>query len=108
MAKQAVAPPPIDADVPTLVDWLELSAFTDARQVGRLDDIDAAFAILQEEKPQNDGDASAEDEDRRSQIEAEINLRNETLATAYPFELTDDGEELVFKPKDRRTSISFF
>jgi len=102
----AVNAPPLDADVVTLVDWLELTAFHSNMRRARIDEIDGALKILDQEKASDTGIEDAASEDRRSQIEREIDLRRDQLGDSYPFDLSDDGEELQLI-KDRGPS-SFY
>lgn len=86
--------PPLDADVPMLVDWLELTAFHNNHRRARLDEVDGAFKILDQEQESDSGADDAAREERRASIEQEVNTRQTQLNGAYPFELSADGEEL--------------
>src|SRR5258708_2385622 len=77
-----------------LVDWLELTAFHSEHLRARLDEIDGAFKLLDEEQASDTGDEDALREDRRSLIETEVISRQNQLNGAYPFNLSDDGEQL--------------
>lgn len=107
-ANDAVAAPPLDADPVLLVDWLELTAFFAEGNAARLDEIDNAYEIQDEEAAEDDGDADAVREARRAAIEQEITERSEGLGVAYPFMLSDDGEELSMKPRGERPAASFY
>lgn len=89
-----------------LVDWLELTAFFSAQRRARLDEIDGAFKILDQEQISNTGVEDASREERRARIEQEVNVRQEQLSNAYPFELSSDGEELELVKT--RGPISFY
>lgn len=104
----AVAAPPLDADDAILADWLELTAFHDAQSRARFDVIDNVFKIQDEENASDTGDADALRETRRARIETEIALRGDRLADAYPFTLSEDGEELTIKIKGQRRLSSFY
>lgn len=108
MAGKAVAPPALDADPFMLADWLELTAFFDEKGRARLDEIDNAAAIQREDHPEDNGTADAEKDERREIIENEINTRVASLGDAYPFFLSDDGEELSIKPKGARRGLGFY
>lgn len=108
MAKHAVSPPPLDADADVLADWLELTAFFDRKARSRLDDIDDAFKIQDQEAANDDGEADAIQEERRAKIEAEITERSQRLESAYPFVLSEDGEEIALKPRRDLGSAAFY
>ena len=91
-----------------LADWLELVAFLDERNVARLDEIDNAFAIQDEEHASDDGTADAIREARREHIENELICRARDLTYAYPFELSADGEELRLKGRGARRGACFY
>lgn len=90
----ALTAPPLDADFAILVDWLELTAFFSPQRRARLDEIDGAFKILDQEQASDTGAEDALREERREKIEQEINARTDQIGEAYPFALSDDGEEL--------------
>jgi hypothetical protein len=90
----ALNAPPLDADVWMLVDWLELTAFHSDHRRARLDGIDGAFRILDQEQASDTGAEDAAREERRALIEQEVNARQEQLDGAYPFQLSEDGEQL--------------
>ena len=77
-----------------LVDWLELTAFHSEHRRARLDAIDTAFKVLDQEKASDTGSEDASREERRALIESEVNTRQDQLNRAYPFELSEDGEQL--------------
>ena len=86
--------PPLDADASTLVDWLELTAFHDANKRARLDEIDGAFRVQDQEQASDTASEDALREGRRNLIEEEVNTRIDQLGDSYPFQLTEDGEQL--------------
>ncbi|WP_341896951.1 hypothetical protein [Sphingobium sp. YR657] len=108
MAITAVAPPALDADPFILVDWLELTAFFDLQGRARLDEIDNTAEIQKEDHVEDTGAADAEKDERREYIENEINTRTSCLGAAYPFILSDDGEELRIKPRGERIGLGFY
>lgn len=108
MAIDAVAPPALDADPYILADWLELTAFFDERGRARLDDIDNAAEIQKEDHAEDSAAADAAKDERREAIENEIDERSASLGESYPFVLSDDGEELLLKPRGERRGLGFY
>ncbi|QPD00212.1 hypothetical protein [Qipengyuania soli] len=104
----ALSAPPLDADNVLLVDWLEILCFFDPRGVARLDEIDNVIAIQAEEGLYDDARADALKDELRELIENEVDIRSESLKDAYPFELSEDGEELRIKPRTHRRGMSFY
>jgi hypothetical protein len=103
-----VAVPPLDAKPEIHVDWLELVAFFSRRGVARLDRLDGAISIQEEDHMADNAEADAIADDRRNLIEEEIQQRSDALGGVYPFMLSDDGEELVMKPaSDRRGGVFY-
>lgn len=90
----ALNAPPLDADFSLLVDWLELTAFHSKHRRARLDEIDGAFRIFDQEQASDTGGEDAEREERRALIEEEVSSRQDQLDGAYPYQLSDDGEQL--------------
>lgn len=108
MASLAMSAAPADADPVLLADWLELSAFFDSLGRARLDDLDGDLRIQAEEEASNNADEDSSLEDRRAHIESEIEFRSENLEDSYPFELSEDGEELRLKGRGRRSGACFY
>jgi len=103
-----VAPPPLDAKPIVQVDWLEFVAFFSRRGVSRLDRLDNAMIVQEEESPIDDAEADAIVDDRRALIEDEVEKRVKSLGDVYPFYMSDDGEELRLKPAaDRRGGVFY-
>lgn len=107
-AERVVAPPPLDADEVLLADWLELVAFLGSKGVARLDEIDNALTIQDEESAVDDAAADSIKDGRREGIENEITRRSVDLGESYPFVLSDDGEELAFKGRGERSGACFY
>ena len=103
-----VAPPPLDADPVIQVDWLEFAAFFNRRGIARLDRLDNAMAVQEEESLSNDADADAIIDDRRALIEDEVENRIKALGDVYPFSMSNDGEELRIKPPAERRGGVFY
>lgn len=107
-SKDSVGAPPLDAKPDVQVDWLEFTAFFSRRGVARLDRLDGAMTVLEEDHLTDDAEADGITDDRRSLIEDEIEQRSTALGDAYPFSLSDDGEELAMKPApDRRGGVFY-
>ena len=107
VGRVVLAPPP-DAAADILVDCLELIAFFDPKRVARLDAIQNELAIASSPADEDIGDADAEIDAFRQMIEVEILARSEALGDAYPFVLSNDGEELLLKPKGERRGACFY
>lgn len=108
IASSPVSAIPTDASVSLKVDWLELVAFFSARGVARLDELENIDAIQQDEPPIDDASENAEQEDRRAAIENEIVERARGAGPAYPFYVSDDGEELLLKRRGDRRGAAFY
>lgn len=94
MPRIPLSPPSMASSITTLVDWLELIAFTDEFGTSRLD---ALVGSLEQQEEEQDEDISARDikwDAVREAIENEVDARARGCAGHYPFELSDDGEEL--------------
>ena len=92
----------------TLVDWLEFTAFFDDFSESRIDQIESAFKVQEDEFNQNIADSDAEIEQLRAEIEIEISSRSTGLKEAYPFKLSHDGEVLSFKERGDRGGSLFY
>lgn len=108
IAAQPVKALPADAKPDLQADWLELVAFFSARGVARLDEVDNAEVIQQDEPQDDNAAADADSEGRRAAIEEEIVQRVKSAGEAYPFFLSDDGEELLLKPRGSRRGAAFY
>lgn len=103
-----MATPALDAKPVMQVDWLELVAFFSKRGVARLDRLDGALTVQEEDHLSDDATADAIIDERRSLIEDEIEQRERALGEAYPYVLSDDGEELRLKaPAARRGGVFY-
>ena len=101
MAK-AVDPPTLALDIDDLVDWLELTAFFDEYGVARVDALLASLLELQETAEDNIAERDRQREQLIERLENEVVLRQRSLEDAYPFELSQGGEELRPRRTDRR------
>lgn len=100
MPAKVLSPPPASAEDWLLVDWLELSAFFSPFCEASIDDAISTREIQEDEAEEDIGEKDAEEDEWRSLIENEIEERQKALTDAYPFELSDDGEQLKFTGQD--------
>lgn len=107
MAK-AVDPPTLALDIDDLVDWLELTAFFDEYGVARVDALLASLLELQETAEDNIAERDRQREQLIERLENEVVLRQRSLEDAYPFELSQGGEELSINADWRRPQFAFY
>ena len=100
MPRKVLASPPAASEDWLLVDWLELSAFLSRFGEASIDDIISTRAFQEDDAEEDIGDKDAQEQEWRDQIENEIGHRAQALTTAYPFALSDDGEQLLFTGQD--------
>ena len=105
---ETVGTPPLDASPDVQVDWLEFVAFFNRRGVARLDRLDGALTIQEEDHLADDGASDAILDDRRALIEDEVEQRTKALGAAYPFVMSDDGEELRIRVLNMRGAGFYF
>jgi hypothetical protein len=91
-----------------LVDWLELTALFDPYGVARVDALVGALAELDETAEDNIGERDREREQLVENIENEVELRTTNLGEAYPFALSDTGEELTRADNWREARFAFY
>jgi hypothetical protein len=94
MAAKVLSAPPIGADIYIVVDWLELEAFLSPFGVAGVDDVISSQFLQSEDAEDDIAERDRQEEDLRSAIEAEVRFRDSALGDAYPFALSDDGEQL--------------
>lgn len=94
MTIKAIDPPTLQLHPAQLVDWLELAALFDSFRIARIDALAASLKQLAEEDEEDIGEADRRVEQLIEDIENEIELREQHLGETYPFQLTDDAEEL--------------
>jgi hypothetical protein len=104
----AVNPPTLALDVDELVDWLELYALFDPFGIVRLESLIGALLELEETAEDNIGERDRQREQLIERLENEIELRRHELNGAYPFQLTDSGEEVVRDDKWRDPPFAFY
>ncbi len=95
MASPVLSPPPVGCDVFIVVDWLEIAAFLSPLGFSSLDDIISSQELQGEDSIDDIGERDRRSEEMRSAIEAEMAFRGGALGAAYPFELSDDGEQVL-------------
>jgi hypothetical protein len=88
--------PASNAAADVQLDWLELRAFFDEFGKARLDELSGGRRTLEEEQPEDIAEFDVADDAFRSEIETELENRKKSLGAAYPFDMTDDGEEIGF------------
>lgn len=109
-------PGPIDAPtlelgIDDLVDWLELSAIFSPFGLSRTDALLGSLLEQRNENEVDDSDIGADDARRErliEEIENEIELRRRTIGDAYPFALSNGGEELERVENWRDPSYAFY
>lgn len=100
MPGKVLASPPATSEDWLLADWLELSAFLSRFGEASIDDIISTRGFQEDDAEEDIGSKDAQEEELRDQIENEIRHRADALTTAYPFALSDDGEQLLFTGQD--------
>jgi hypothetical protein len=96
MAAKVLSAPPAGADVFLIVDWLELEAFLSQFGVAALDDVVSSQELQIDDAAEDIGEKDRQAEELLSAVEAEVRFRCAALGAAYPYELSDDGEQLHF------------
>ncbi len=89
--------PPLNAPATILVDWLELIAFFNEFGIVRVDVLQGALEEQQEEPEDDIGEKDRQIDILINQIEEEIYEREAACNGVYPFELSNDAEELSLK-----------
>lgn len=89
--------PPEGVEAEVLADWLEMAAFFSRFGKASVDDIIAAFELQSEDPEEDIAERDRAEEALREQIEEELSFRSRSLGGAYPFALSEDGEELTFE-----------
>ena len=105
---QPIDPPTLALDVDDLVDWLELSAIFNEYGVARLDALLGSLLELQETAEENIAERDRQREQLVERLENEVELRQRSLGEAYPFELSETGEELNLIVDWRRPQFAFY
>lgn len=95
MATKVLSAPPAGSPIDVIVDWLELEAFLSRFGVASVDDVISTQDFQANGAETDIGEKDRADEERRTEVEAEISFRSSALGGAYPFQLSDDGEQLL-------------
>jgi hypothetical protein len=103
----AISVPDSHIDTSLIVDCMELSSFLSDQKTFRLDDIENAFEISQDEEEEDIGASDALAEDIRSRVGAEVDRRQQALQLAYPFAMSPNGEELSFTSEDNLGRVAY-
>lgn len=103
-----IDPPTLALRVDDLVDWLELTALFDPYGVARFDALLGSLLELQETAEDNIAERDRQREQIIEQLENEVELRKNTLADAYPFDLGSTGNELNRVEDWNDTRFSFY
>lgn len=103
MAAKVLSSPPPASDIYIIVDWLEIAAFLSRFSLSNLDDVISTQHIQAEDAVEDIGEHDRREEEIRSSIEEEIKFRSSALGSAYPFELSSDGEQLMLTCEDDLT-----
>ena len=96
MTSKVLSVPPNGADIYIVVDWLELEAFLSPFGTASVDDVISSQLLQAEDAVEDIGENDRQQEELRSAVEAEVRFRSKALGDAYPFQLSDDGEQLEF------------
>lgn len=105
---EPIQPPTLGLGVDDLVDWLELTALFHEFGVARVDALLGALEGLEECAEDDIGERDRQREVTIDKIENEFDLRCTHLGEAYPFRLSDGGEELSIDANWRDEKYSFY
>lgn len=90
------------------LDWLELRAFFDEFSKARLDELTGGRRTMEEEQAEDVSEFDQADELFRADIEAELTKRKADLGSAYPFDMSNDGEEIVMIAQSHSINACFY
>ncbi|MDH0116791.1 hypothetical protein N7379_20070 [Rhizobium pusense] len=107
MSNEPVLTPSVDSSEGILVDWLELVAFFNEFGIARLDALVSSLD-QQEEEDADFGTKDKREDELREKIGNEIAFREADCEGAYPFEHSEDGEELRLKDNWRDEQYAFY
>jgi len=103
--------PTLELGIDDLVDWLELSAIFSPFGLSRTDALLGSLLEQQntvEVDTSDIGEVDSSKERLIEEIENEIELRRSNIGDAYPFELSDGGEELTLVADWRDVKYAFY
>lgn len=106
MTAKVLSSPPAGSEVDVIVDWLEIAAFLSQFEVSNVDDVISSQDIQTDDIEVDIGERDRAAEELRGTIELEINFRTTALGNAYPFALSNDGEQLYFNAPDELNAPS--
>lgn len=95
MTDKVLSRPPAQADIPTVVDFLELVALIEPTGRARIDTLIRDRELQADEAEDDFGDSDAAKDEFVSSIETEFDLRSERIGASYPFTMSEDGEEIL-------------
>ena len=93
---EPIVTPTLESKPAILADWLELIAYFNEFNVASLDALWSAIAQQHDEHESDFGELDRIVDQFNDDIENEIRERLNSCGKAYPFFLSDDGEELIF------------
>lgn len=105
MAGKVLSAPPVGSEEWLLVDWLELRAFLSPFNEANLDDVISTIALQAENTETDIAEADRREEECQTSLEEEISYRSSALGGAYPFSLSEDGEQLIYTEADDTNMI---
>lgn len=105
MAGKVLSAPPVGSEEWLLVDWLELRAFLSPFNEANLDDVVSTLALQADDAEEDIAERDRQEEECRTNLEEEISYRANGLKEAYPFSLSEDGEQLIYDEGDGDNAI---
>lgn len=108
MTDTLLSRPTAQADIATVLDFLELVALIEQSGRARIDTLLRDRELQADEAMDGFGEADAAKDDFIEAIESEFDLRLKKLGTSYPFLMSDDGKEILRQvPEDDPLSGSY-
>lgn len=95
--------PPIDGEVCDLVDWIEFKALSNEFKIYRLSDLRSLSEEIDDVVDDDIAYQDNIDEAKLQEVFSEIELRQTSLADAYPFILNERTHELIAQEATNRT-----
>jgi len=100
MTNTSLSRPTVQAGIATVLDFLELVALIERSGRARIDTLMRDRELQADEAVDDFGDADAAIDGLIHAIENELESRSEKLGAAYPFLMSDDGEEILREMPD--------